>query len=134
MRLEVDTEVVAATMTPGPGWFIVPTRQKGVRCIMQLLEPEGKDSLVSWGFFNAYIERKEYAEKYVMEPLIKKMLDEDQELRAEFEDLLRNDPCMRSDPMKRLEYFYRRSPFFDPNENVYPIVMIRDRKDLKKLV
>ena len=41
-----------------------------------LLEPQGPDSFVAWGFFDAIFEQKEYGEDYVVEKLARDMLDE----------------------------------------------------------
>lgn len=105
------------------GTFIVPTRQRTRRVIVNLLEPEAPDSFVSWGFFNAFFERKEYAEAYVMEPIAQQMLDTDEALRQEFFEQLEN-VSFRNDPDGRLDFFYQRSPYFDINEKKYPIYRI----------
>ena len=39
-----------------------------------LLEPDGPDSFFQWGFFLACLQRTEYVEGYVMEPLAERML------------------------------------------------------------
>jgi hypothetical protein len=90
------------------------------RVIVNLLEPEAPDSFVSWGFFNAFFERKEYAEAYVMEPFAQKMLSSNDQLRNEFAVLM-EDQTFRNDPHARLEFFYQKSPFFDQKEKKYPI-------------
>jgi hypothetical protein len=102
------------------GDFLVRTNQRTNRVIVHLLEPEGPDSFVSWGFFNAFFERKEYAEAYVMEPIARQMLEADHLLREEFLALL-DDEEFRNDPAARLDFFYRRSPYFDIREKQYPI-------------
>lgn len=66
------------------GTLIVYTNQRQLRVIVNLLEPEAPDSFVNWGFFNAFFERKEYAEAYVMEPYAKQMLKDNPQLRSDF--------------------------------------------------
>jgi len=90
--------------------------------IVNLLEPEAPDSFVNWGFFNAFFERKEYAEAYVMEPYAKQMMKEDSSLRNEFYKKLNEDESFRNNGGERLDFFYKRSPFYDRGENVYPIL------------
>ncbi len=102
------------------GTFIVRTNQRTLRVIVHLLEPESPDSFVAWGFMNAFFERKEYAEAYIMEPIAQMMLDSSEELRQEFDELLK-DEAFRNDASARLDFFYKRSPYFDINENKYPI-------------
>lgn len=103
------------------GTLIVYTNQRQLRVIVNLLEPEAPDSFVNWGFFNAFFERKEYAEAYVMEPVAKQMLKNDSELRTEFYKKLNEDEAFRNNSGERLDFFYKRSPFYDKGENVYPI-------------
>lgn len=107
-----------------PGDAVVPAGQRALRLVVHLLEPRGPDSFVRWGFFNGFFERKEYAEAYVMEPIARRMRDEDPALAREFEEKLRADAGFRSDPGLRLDFFYRRSPYFDRHQNRYPILRL----------
>lgn len=110
------------------GTYFVPTNQRALRVIVNLLEPDAPDSFVHWGFFNAFFERKEYAEAYVMEPFAKMMIENNQTLRNEFYKRLESDEKFRNNPLGRLDFFYRKSPFFDQGENVYPIMRLKDEK------
>ena len=95
---------------------------------MHLLEPQSPDSFVSWGFFNAFFERKEYAEPYIMEPIAKKMLEENIMLRGEFAAKLASDETFANDAAMRLNFLYERSPFVDSGERVYPILRLPHRE------
>lgn len=106
------------------GTYIVSTNQRALRVIVNLLEPDAPDSFVHWGFFNAFFERKEYAEAYVMEPYAKVMLENDLSIKTEFLKKLDADEKFRNNPLERLDFFYRNSPFFDQGENVYPIMRL----------
>ncbi len=129
-RVQFDTELFEDIMEFPAGTYIVPLRQRTLRVIMHLLEPDGIDSFAQWGFFNAFFERKEYAEAYIFEPIAAKMLAENEELRKEFEYLLESDEGFRTNPGERLDFFYRKSPYFDQRERKYPI--FRSNEDLKK--
>lgn len=100
---------------------------------MNLLEPAGSDSLVAWGFFNAVFEQKEYAEAYVMEPLARRMLSEDAGLRREFEERLARDEAFARNPPQRLDLFYRRSPYADARQNVYPVARVGEAGVVQRL-
>jgi len=78
---------------------------------------------VQWGYFNAWFERKEYAEDYIIEPIAQQMLRKNAMLRKEFKRVLDQDPRFE-DPVERLEFFYRRSVYFDQKERKYPIVRL----------
>jgi hypothetical protein len=103
------------------GSMLVPLAQKCAKVAINLLEPQGPDSFVAWGFFNAIFEQKEYGESYVLEQLARDMMASDPSLRDEYERLLVNDPKFAASPGARLEFFYRRSPYWDEQMNLYPI-------------
>jgi hypothetical protein len=104
-----------------PGSVVVPMAQATGKVIMNLLEPDAPDSLAHWGFFNAIFEEKEYAEHYVLESLAQEMLANDPALRQEFEQLLALDKEFAASPSARLRFFYKRSPYWDPQMNLYPV-------------
>lgn len=105
------------------GTVIVRAAQPGARLLMHLLEPDAPDSLIRWGIFNTIFEQKEYFEDYAMEPIARKMLEQDPTLRAEFETKLK-EPAFAASPRARLDFFYERSPYADEKLNKYPIVRL----------
>lgn len=115
---------VSAVRDIPAGSLVVPIDQPGARLLVHLLEPEAPDSLVSWGFFNAVFEQKEYMEDYVAEEIGEEMLRTDPALKGRFETLLETDPAFARDPGRRLEFFYRRHPSWDERKDEYPIVRI----------
>jgi hypothetical protein len=125
-RVECTTTLFEEEVVLSPGTFFIPTAQRTVRVIVNLLEPASPDSFLQWGYFNAFFERKEYAEPYIMEPIAREMIQRDKALREEFYRKLDEDETFRDDPLARLEFFYERSPFFDKSERVYPIMRIDD--------
>ena len=112
------------------GSLVIHTNQRQLRVIVNLLEPEAPDSFVNWGFFNAFFERKEYAEAYVMEPFAKQMMKEDPSLRNEFFKKVNEDESFRNNSGERLDFFYIRSPFYDKGENVYPIMRLMNKTNI----
>ncbi len=126
-RVQCSVDRFTERMTLPAGTFIIYTQQRTLRVILYLLEPESPDSFVSWGYFNAFFERKEYAEEYIMEPIARRMLDEDPQLREEFERRLLVDFDFADDARLRLDFFYERSPYFDKAERVYPILRLPHR-------
>ena len=116
-----DVERTVETRVFPAGSVVVPLAQPAARVILNLLEPQATDSLVHWGFFNAIFEEKEYAEHYVLESLAREMLANDPDLKQEFEQLLALDPEFAASPAARLRFFYKRSPYWDPQMNLYPV-------------
>jgi murein tripeptide amidase MpaA len=90
---------------------------------MLLLEPAHEDSFFQWGFFLEVLQRTEYVEGYVMEPTAERMLAEDPQLGAEFRQKLLTDAEFAADPRARLQWFYRRTPYWDDRFGLYPVAL-----------
>jgi hypothetical protein len=116
-----DVEPITETRVFPPGSVVVSLAQATGRVILNLLEPEAPDSLARWGFFNAIFEEKEYGEPYVLEALAREMMQGDPKLKEEFAARLATDAEFAASPAERLRFFYIRSPYWDPQMNVYPI-------------
>ena len=89
------------------GSVIIPMDQEAANVAIHLLEPNGPDSFVYWGFFNSIFEQKEYGESYILEKLASDMLAKDPSLRDEFNRRLL-DPAFARSPQARLRFFYER--------------------------
>jgi hypothetical protein len=126
-RVDVSTELFTEKSSLTQGTYVIKTAQRGIRVIANLLEPEAPDSFLRWGFFNAFFERKEYAEDFVMEPLARKMFKVHKKIKEEFEKKLRDDEEFRNHPGERLDFFYRKSVYFDKRENIYPVFRLMDK-------
>ncbi len=98
----------------------VPTDQPLGTLAMLLLEPYGEDSFLQWGYFHEILQRTEYIEGYVVEPLAKKMLERDPDLKKRFEEALKDEAFAKSADA-RLRWFYEQSPYYDPYHKLYPI-------------
>ena len=103
-------------------YFFVPTNQSLGKLAIHLLEANAPDSLVKWGTFNSIFEQKEYASDYIFEPLAERMLAADPKLKADFEAALNSDSALKSNPRSRLLWLYKRSPFYEKDKDVYPIL------------
>jgi hypothetical protein len=123
-RVNFDIEIIGEEITLDKEMIYIPTNQRAVRVIVNLLEPLSADSYVRWGFMNQIFERKEYYEDYVMEKVAEEMLANNPDLMEEFEIKLKNDEAFRNDPRARLDFFYERSPYYDKQKNVYPILRV----------
>jgi Zinc carboxypeptidase len=104
------------------GSLWIPAGQPGARMAAYLLDPVSPDSLLAWGFFNAWFERKEYLEDYVLEPWAAEKLRSDPAVRAAYEARIASDPAFAADGAARLDFFARLHPSFDAAWNRYPVV------------
>ena len=107
------------TIRPGDVW--VPLDQRSALVAVHLLEAQAPDGRARWNFFDTVLEKKEYGEAYVVEPLARKMMEQDPALAREFRTRVAADSAFANDPEARLEFFYRRSPWADPEQNLVPV-------------
>ena len=124
VTFEYDTYSEVVNIPEGSYLFL--TDHANARLLTHLLEPKSPDSFVRLGFMNHIFERKEYYEDYVMEEIAEEMLANDPELKKHFETKLKNEEEFRNDPRARLDFFYERSPYFDKQKNLYPILRIAE--------
>jgi murein tripeptide amidase MpaA len=110
-----------ATVTYPAGSVIVSTAQRAAKVAAHFLEPEGPDSAVVWGFFDAIFEQKEYGEGYVMEKVARDMLAKDPQLKTEFEAKKASDKDFAANPFAIYNWFYQRSPWWDDHIGLYPV-------------
>ncbi|MCK5407683.1 MAG: peptidase M14, partial [Candidatus Krumholzibacteria bacterium] len=132
-RVEYEMTPVTEVRTYHAGSVVVDMSQRTSRVAAHLLEPAGADSFVRWGFFNAVFERKEYIESYVIEALARRMLEQDEALRQEFEEAKAKDAEFAESPYRIRMWFYERTPYWDDRIGIYPVGMITDDKLLDHL-
>ncbi len=112
---------VRQSLTYPAGSVVIPMDQRAAKVAVHFLEPEAPDSAVTWGFFDVIFEQKEYGESYVLEKLATEMLAKDAKLKQEFETKLASDHEFAANPGERLNFFYKRSPYWDPRLGLYPV-------------
>ncbi len=121
ITLTCKQTVIKESRTYAAGSILIPMDQEAANVAIHLLEPNGPDSFVYWGFFNSIFEQKEYGESYQIEKLAKEMLAKDPNLKAEFETRLK-DEAFAKNPRARLNFFYERSPYYlNQKVGVYPV-------------
>ncbi|MGE3465529.1 MAG: M14 family metallopeptidase [Pyrinomonadaceae bacterium] len=112
---------VKETRTFIAGSVIVPMDQEAANVAIHLLEPNGPDSFLFWGFFNSIFEQKEGGSGYILEKLAREMLAKDPKLQEEFDRRLL-EPAFARSPQARLRFFYERSPYYRNQKiGVYPV-------------
>jgi hypothetical protein len=112
--------------TIAAGSVYVPVAQRAGKVAMHILEPEAPDSAIRWGFFLPVYERKEYFSDFVFEPIAREMLQRDPQLRAAFEEKLKSDAAFAANPRVRLQWLYERSPYAEPDKDLYPVLLCRE--------
>jgi hypothetical protein len=131
--LDFEVEDIERVRTFPAGSVLVDMNQRAARAIAHMLEPQGRDSFLRWGFFDAVFEQKEYTEMYVMEKMAREMLAEDPALAEEFHQKMESDSTFAGHPWQILNWFYQRTPWWDERKDVYPVGRIFDRGTVKRL-
>lgn len=103
------------------GDYLIPTNQVQNRYIVEMLEPQAEDSFFAWYFFEPILQRREYFSPYLFEDTALELLENNEELRAEFEEKKRIDAEFRSNPNMQLTFLYERSQFFEKSYMRYPV-------------
>ncbi|TMP25653.1 peptidase M14 [Pseudoalteromonas rubra] len=105
------------------GWYKVSTQQAGGELATHLLHPEAPDSLFAWGDFPGVFQRTEYVENYALEPFARKMLKDNPAMALAFDKKISEDKAFADDPKARMEWLYKRTPYYDQAYLKYPILM-----------
>lgn len=112
------------------GDYIVIMNQKLNRFIMEVLEPVCGDSYLSWNFFNPVFERREYFSPSGFESKALKYLDENPELKKQFEKKKGTDPEFAKNSYAQFSYIYNHSPYLEKSYLRYPVYRIEEKQDL----
>lgn len=99
----------------------VPLAQRGGPLAVTMFEAQSPDGLLAWGFFNTIFQKKEYGGDYVVEPMARALMARDPKLAADFRAKLAADSAFAGSPEARTDWFYRRSPWADPEQDLHPI-------------
>lgn len=106
------------------GDFLIKTQQKGVKYLLETLEPEAVDSYFNWNYFDPILQQKEYFSAYVFEDLAKEILDKNPILKAEFEAKKKSDEAFEKSGNSQLDWIYRHSEYFEKAYLQYPVYRV----------
>ena len=115
----VSMERQLRSFRAGDVW--VPLDQRGSALAATLLEAQSPDGFMAWGFFLTVFQKKEYGADYIVEPMARAMMDHDPKLAADFRAKLQSDTAFAKDSNARSDWFFRRSPWRDLEQDLHPI-------------
>jgi len=111
------------------GDYIIYTDQTRNRYIVETLEPQGVDSFFAWNFFDSVLGQKEHFSDYVFEDEAARILKQNPEMLAKFEEDKKNNPRLFQSPSSQLDWVYRNSKYYEKTHLRYPVGrMIRPAK------
>ena len=103
------------------GDYLVVTNQPGNRYIVETLEPQATDSYFNWNFFDSILSQKEYFSAYIFEEEAFKLLNDNPELKKQFEQAKADDGQLRGNGRAQLDWIYKHSPYYEKTHLRYPI-------------
>ncbi len=123
--LHYNVEVAAETLEvlARAGDLLVPIDTQNARLLTALFEPQAPDSYFAWGFFDSWLQQKEYFSSYIFEDIAADMLAKDAELRQLFEQHKAEDESFLTDSDAQLDWLYRQSEYYEGDIS-YPVLRI----------
>lgn len=103
------------------GDYFIPTRQPGIRYILETLEPAASDSFFNWNFFDAILQQKEGFSAYVFEDVAENLLVSNDSIRVLFDSLKLEDKAFRENSYVQLNWIYRLTDHYEKAHNRYPV-------------
>lgn len=103
------------------GDFYVPSNQKGVRYLLETLEPEATDSFFRWNFFDTILTQKEGFSPYVWEDKARQLLKENPSLKQAFETKKKQDEVFSNNAYLQLQWLHQHSEQYEAAHRQYPI-------------
>lgn len=115
----IETDVLIAK-----GSYKVSTQQEAVRYLLETLEPTAVDSFFNWNFFDTILQQKEGFSPYVWEDLALEFLNENPDIKAEFEAKKAADANFAQNWYAQLDWIHKRSPYYEAAHLRYPIYRV----------
>lgn len=121
--LHYNTEVESNTeeLKFRAGDYLVNTNQKGMRYLLETLEPQATDSFFNWNFFDTILQQKEGFSPYVWEDKAEALLIDYPTLKKEFEDKKSLDQSFANNWYAQLDWLHKNSTNYEKAHMQYPI-------------
>ncbi|MGI9545781.1 MAG: M14 family metallopeptidase [Flavobacteriaceae bacterium] len=113
------------------GDYFIPTRQAGIRYLLETLEPEAVDSFFNWNFFDSVLQQKEGFSPYVFEELALEILRSNWAIKDSFELKKSNDPEFERNRFAQLQWIYERSEYYEASHMQYPVYRVLESVEVE---
>jgi hypothetical protein len=108
------------------GDYLVNAQQKGIKYLLETLEPEAVDSFFNWNFFDTMLQQKEGYSDYVFEDTAAQLLKDNPVLKAALEKKKIEDSDFNKSPQAQLDWVYKNSVYYENAHLQYPVYRIID--------
>ena len=126
--IELENQVIEKQYRAGD--VVVWVNQATNRYILETLEPNAPDGFFAWNFFDGILMQKEYFSSYVFEDLAAEMLKADPALQEDLEKQKAEDEEFAKSARAQLDFIYKRSPYFEPTFQLYPVGRVMNNIEL----
>jgi hypothetical protein len=124
LHYNTETESNTESVKIYKGDFMVSTQQESVRYLLETLEPSAPDSFFNWNFFDTILQQKEGFSPYVWEDLAFKFLENNPDIKKEFEAKKVNDPSFSKNWYTQLDWIHKQSENYEKSHLRYPIFRV----------
>lgn len=118
---EVTTSIENITFKKGD--YLIDTEQPNVRYLLAALEPEAPDSFFNWNYFDTILQQKEHFSAYVFEDKAEILLNNNPELKAQFETK-KLDSVFANNSYLQLDWIHKNSDHYETSHLQYPVYRI----------
>ncbi len=125
--IKVETHTLSQLFLKGD--YLIPTHQRNKRFIVETLEPEAPDSYFAWNFFDGILQRKEYFSAYLFDETAFKILEQNPQLKSQFEQKKIDDPEFAKNTNAMLAFIYNQSAYSEQNYKIYPVARCYKAKE-----
>ncbi len=108
------------------GDYIIHLNQEKNRYLVEMLEPMGDDSFLSWNFFDGVMQAKEYYSDYRWNPVAEKYLEDNPALKKELEQKKKADTTFANNTAAQLDFVFKNSPWYEPTHKRYPVFRLEE--------
>ena len=106
------------------GDYLVSTNQEAIRYLLETLEPQAVDSFFNWNFFDTILQQKEGFSPYVWEDKAKELLDNNPQLKTDFELKKSTNKTFAQNWYAQLDWLHKQSENYENAHLQYPVYRI----------
>ena len=103
------------------GDIYIPTKQNGIRYIIETLEAEAVDSFFNWNFFDTILQQKEGFSAYVFEDVAAQFLKENPTIKKQLEEKVATDKNFAKSTYSQLYWVYQQTQHYEKAHKKLPI-------------
>lgn len=99
----------------------IPTKQNGIRYIIETLEAEAVDSFFNWNFFDTILQQKEGFSAYVFEDVAAQFLKENPTIKKQLEEKVATDKNFSKSTYSQLYWVYKQTQHYEKAHKKLPV-------------